>query len=78
MSRHLQRDMERMHREILSLSAEVEEMIDKATTALCERNDALAEEVIAADNLVDQREAACIAPAGGRRSPPSGHGIENK
>ncbi len=56
MSLHLQRDMERMHREILSMSSIVEEMIDKATLALCERNDALAAEVIDADNQVDQRE----------------------
>ena len=32
MSKHLQRDMENLHRQILSLSAIVEEMIDKATS----------------------------------------------
>jgi len=56
MSRHLQRDMERMHREILSLSAAVEEMIDKSTLALCERSDPLASEVIDSDTGVDARE----------------------
>jgi phosphate transport system protein len=56
MSRHLQRDMERMHREILNLSAAVEEMIDKATLALCERSDQLAEQVVNSDTGVDQRE----------------------
>lgn len=56
MSRHLQRDMERMHREILNLSAAVEEMIDKSTLALCERSDSLAREVIDSDTGVDTRE----------------------
>lgn len=56
MSRHLQRDMERMHREILNLSAAVEEMIDKSTLALCERRDSLATEVIDSDTGVDERE----------------------
>ncbi len=56
MTRHLQRDMERIQREILSLSSLVEEMIDKATVALHQRNDQLAREVVAADTQVDQRE----------------------
>ncbi|MBM3998912.1 MAG: phosphate signaling complex protein PhoU [Planctomycetes bacterium] len=56
MSLHLQRDMERMHREIFSMSSIVEEMIDKATLALCERNDRFAAEVIESDSQVDQRE----------------------
>ncbi len=56
MSKHLQRDMENIHREILSLSAIVEEMIDKATLSLSSRRHELADEVIATDDLVDQRE----------------------
>ena len=56
MSKHLQRDMAGLHRQILSLSAIVEEMIDKATSSLAERNPELAEEVIQSDRLVDRRE----------------------
>lgn len=56
MSRHLQRDMENVHREILSLSALVEEMIDKAAQALMQRKGDLAVEVIADDENVDRRE----------------------
>lgn len=56
MTRHLQRDMDRIQREMLSLSSLVEEMIDKATLALHERSDQLAREVVESDELVDQRE----------------------
>lgn len=54
--KHLQRDMQELHRHVLALSAMVEEMIDKATIALAERRDDLAAEVIAADAEVDQAE----------------------
>jgi len=54
--RHLQRDMDSVHREILSLSAMVEEMIDNASRALRSRSAELAEAVIAADKEVDRRE----------------------
>ncbi len=56
MSKHLQRDMDAIHREILALSAIVEEMIDKATLSLSTRRYELAAEVIAMDDLVDERE----------------------
>jgi phosphate transport system protein len=56
MSKHLYRDMERIHRDILSLSAMVEYMIDKASLALRERREDLADEVVQADNHVDQQE----------------------
>jgi phosphate transport system protein len=56
MSKHLQRDMENVHREILSLSAIVEEMIDKATLGLTTRRVELSNEVIETDDIVDQRE----------------------
>jgi phosphate transport system protein len=56
MSKHLQRDMDNIHREILSLSAIVEEMIDKATLSLSTRRYELAAEVIDTDDLVDVRE----------------------
>jgi phosphate transport system protein len=58
MSRHLLRDMERIHRDVLSLSSVVEEMIDRATVALCERSDELASAVIQSDTEVDQREVS--------------------
>lgn len=56
MSKHLQRDMETLNREILSMSAVVEDMIDKAALALTERHSDIAHEVIEADNEVDRRE----------------------
>jgi phosphate transport system protein len=58
MSRHLLRDMERIHREVLSLSCVVEEMIDRATLALCERSDSLAAVVIQSDAEVDRLEVS--------------------
>jgi phosphate transport system protein len=36
MSKHFQRDLDRLHESILSLSAMVEEMIDLAGRALCD------------------------------------------
>ena len=56
MTKHLNRDLENVHREILALSSIVEDMIDKAQLALSERRHELAEEVIAADQYVDERE----------------------
>ncbi|MGE0757367.1 MAG: phosphate signaling complex protein PhoU [Pirellulaceae bacterium] len=56
MTKHLQRDLETLHQEILTLSASVEEMIDKAARALTDRQPDLAEEVIELDTLVDRRE----------------------
>jgi phosphate transport system protein len=56
MTKHLQRDLESLHQEILTLSATVEEMIDKAAMALSERRPDLAAEVIELDNVVDHSE----------------------
>jgi phosphate transport system protein len=56
MSKHLQRDMDNIHRDLLSLSALVEEMIDKATLSLSTGRQELADEVIRSDDAVDQRE----------------------
>lgn len=56
MTKHLQRDLDSLHQEILTLSATVEEMIDKAAQALCERQPDIADEVIDLDNQVDQHE----------------------
>jgi phosphate transport system protein len=56
MTKHFHRDMEFLHREILALSALVEEMIDHAARALRERDTELARQVIDMDGEVDQRE----------------------
>ncbi len=56
MSKHLQRDLENVQREILALSAMVEETIDKASRALCERRADLAAQVLRGDDEIDRRE----------------------
>ncbi|TWU23190.1 hypothetical protein Pla52o_27250 [Novipirellula galeiformis] len=56
MTKHLDRDMEQLHRDILSLSAIVEEMIANAGRSLCEGRLDLAEKVILDDEFVDQHE----------------------
>jgi phosphate transport system protein len=56
MSKHLQRDIERLNQELLSISSMVEEMIDKATQALSDRRYDLADQVVASDPFVDQHE----------------------
>ena len=56
MSKHLQRDIDRLNPELLSISSMVEEMIDKATQALSERRYDLADEVVKSDEYVDQHE----------------------
>ncbi len=56
MSKHLERDLENLQKEILTLAASVEEMIYKAIRALQEREVDLARQVIAGDSLIDQQE----------------------
>ncbi|HUE73228.1 MAG TPA: phosphate signaling complex protein PhoU [Pirellulaceae bacterium] len=56
MSRHLQRDIEAINHELLSISSMVEQMIDKATQALNERKYTLADEVVNSDGFVDEHE----------------------
>lgn len=56
MTKHLHRDLEEVHNDILSMSALVEGMIDQAAKALIERNLDLAAKVIATDEEVDRRE----------------------
>lgn len=56
MTKHLQRDLDSLHEEILSLSAMVEELIDKAASALTDRRSEIANDVIESDNIVDQME----------------------
>jgi phosphate transport system protein len=56
MSKHLERDLDNLQRDILTLAAAVEEMIYKAIRALQEREVDLAEQVIAGDATIDEQE----------------------
>ncbi len=56
MSKHLQRDLDNLQRNILSLASLVEETIHKAIRALQRRDVRLAEEVIAGDAQIDSEE----------------------
>src|SRR6516225_7948387 len=56
MSKHLQRDLENLQRDLLTLAASVEEAIHKSTRALQERDADQAQQVIAGDSLIDQEE----------------------
>ncbi|MFK7767422.1 MAG: phosphate signaling complex protein PhoU [Mariniblastus sp.] len=56
MSKHLQNDVDLLHRRLMSVFGIVEQMIDKAVRALCEQRVELAEEVIATDPQVNQTE----------------------
>jgi phosphate transport system protein len=56
MSKHLERDLDYLQRDILAMAASVEEAIHKAIRALQERDVPLAQEVIAGDSVIDQEE----------------------
>ena len=56
MSKHLQRDLDQLQRDILALASLVEMSIHKAIRALRERNVNLAREVIAGDAQIDSEE----------------------
>ncbi len=56
MAKHLQREIERLKKEILSLGATVEESVRMTVTAIEERDSALAEKVIKGDADIDQAE----------------------
>ncbi|MDB4766691.1 phosphate signaling complex protein PhoU [bacterium] len=56
MSKYLQRDLERLQNQLMSLCGSVERMIGQATEVLCERKTELSAEVLAADEVVDQTE----------------------
>jgi phosphate transport system protein len=56
MSKHLERDLDDLQKDLLALAASVEEAIHKAIRALQERDVALAEEVIDGDNDIDEEE----------------------
>jgi phosphate transport system protein len=56
MSKHLQRDLENLQRDLLTLAASVEEAIVTAVRALQQRDAATAQEVIDGDTEIDQEE----------------------
>src|SRR5437868_2466244 len=56
MSKHLQRDLENLQRDLLAMAASVEEAIHKAIHALQDRDSEAAQEVIDGDAAIDQEE----------------------
>ncbi len=56
MSKHLERDLEVLEREVLAQSAIVEEMIRAACRSLCERRTDLLEEILRHEDRVNERE----------------------
>ncbi len=56
MSKHLERDLDNLQRDILGMAASVEEAIHKAICALQGRETRVAEQVIAGDTEIDQEE----------------------
>ncbi len=56
MSKHLQRDLENLQKELLGLAALVEEAVHKSIRALTQRDVHLAQEVIAGDPVIDEEE----------------------
>jgi len=56
MTTHLQREIDKLKKEILFMGAEVEDALGKAVDALITRNSELAEEVIKSDEEMDQLE----------------------
>jgi phosphate transport system protein len=56
MSKHLERDLNNLQRDLLQLAASVEDAIHKAIRALQQRDTHIAEEVIEGDNQIDKDE----------------------
>src|SRR5271163_870484 len=56
MTKHLERDLDNLQRDILTLAASVEETIQKAIRSLQERDGKLAEQVIDGDSQIDEEE----------------------
>lgn len=56
MTKHFEREVEKIKVQLLSLCAVVEETVAEALRAALERNSALAEKVIVSDRLIDDRE----------------------
>ncbi|QDU69913.1 phosphate signaling complex protein PhoU [Engelhardtia mirabilis] len=56
MSNHLHADLEKLEKRLLYLAAQVEDSVRKAITALLERKQDLALDVVAGDREIDERE----------------------
>jgi phosphate transport system protein len=56
MSKHLERDLDDLQRDILAQAAMVEEAIHMAIRALQDRDESLAQQVIAGDSRIDEEE----------------------
>ena len=56
MAKHLQRELEHLKEEIISLGSTVETNLENAVKALSEMNNDLAEEVILKDRVIDRKE----------------------
>lgn len=56
MSKHLQRDLDNLQRDLLALAASVEEALHKSIRALQERDGAIAQQVIDGDSQIDEEE----------------------
>jgi len=56
MPRHLQREIERLKKKILELSALVEDSVRKAVKSIAERNADIAQKIIDTDQAIDQME----------------------
>lgn len=54
--KHLERDLDRLKRHMLTMGAMVEEAVNKAITALVDRRPELAEEVMQGDTEIDETE----------------------
>jgi phosphate transport system protein len=56
MAKHLQRDLDQLAKDLLTMGAMVEEATNKAIQALMRRNKALAQEVASGDGAINDRE----------------------
>lgn len=56
MSRHLYRDIQEIHKRLMTQFGLVEQMSDKATRALCDRRIELVDEILKSDDPVNQAE----------------------
>lgn len=56
MSKHLQRDLEKLHLQLLNLFGVIEQMIDHAARALCERRADLVESITVTDRQVNEAD----------------------
>lgn len=56
MARHLQNDVDKLHRSLMSVFGIVEQMIDNAVRALCEQQVELVADVLSSDDQINNRE----------------------